>query len=67
MNSTSKISLPLLMLAIVFLSGCQSMTRTGETKAVCSVFPPITYSRNDTPETALQVRQHNAARAVYCK
>ena len=57
------------MLAIPFaLTGCLSTTRTGGTdKAVCSIFPPITYSSGDTPETVTQVRRHNAGYDRYCK
>lgn len=56
------------MLAIPFvLTGCLSTTRTAGTKAVCSIFPPITYSSSDTPETVTQVRRHNAGYDRYCK
>lgn len=66
MNSTSNRSLMLLMLAIASLTGCQTATLTGGTRAVCAVFPPITYSSRDTPETVVQVRKHNAGRDSYC-
>lgn len=51
----------------LILTGCQSTTRTGATDAVCSIFPPITWSSRDTPETIEQVRRHNAGRDSYCK
>jgi hypothetical protein len=34
---------------------------------VCSIFPPITYSSRDTPETIIQVRRHNAGFESYCR
>ncbi len=48
------------------LAGCNT-TRTAETSAVCSIFPPITYSSADTPETVIQIRRHNAGYGSYCK
>lgn len=69
MKSTSRKLPTLLMLGtLCALTGCLSTTRTaGTDKAVCSIFPPITYSRNDTPETVTQVRRHNAGYDRYCK
>lgn len=68
MKSTSRKLPTLLMLGTLFaLTACLSTTRTDGTKAVCSIFPPITYSRNDTPETVTQVRRHNAGYDRYCK
>ncbi len=67
MNRPTRTLLPLVALAMASLTGCQTTTRTGEIKAGCLVFDPITYSRNDTPETAKQVRQHNAAWESLCR
>jgi hypothetical protein len=33
----------------------------------CQAFKPIRYSRKDTPETAQQVREHNAAFDALCR
>ena len=65
-RSTMTISLLPLVLVLAFLPACQTKTNTGATKAVCAVFPPITYSRSDTEETQRQVRQHNAGFDAYC-
>jgi hypothetical protein len=68
MNKVFRTS-PLLgtLAALLTLVGCQTVTHTGATKAVCSVFPPITYSSKDTPETVTQIRRHNAGFDSYCK
>jgi hypothetical protein len=55
------------LLAILLIAGCQTTTHTGATKAVCSIFPPITYSKADTAETITQVRRHNAGYDSYCR
>ena len=69
MKSTSTIWLGLTMLATAsILAGCQTATRTSApTRSVCSLFPPITYSSRDTPETQTQIRRHNAGYDSYCK
>lgn len=66
MSSLSRTWLTLPMLGLLSALTACSTTRTGETKAVCAIFPPITYSSRDTPETIIQVRQHNAGRDSYC-
>jgi len=35
-------------------------------KAACTAFPPISWSRNDTLETQMAVRAHNAAWKAAC-
>lgn len=58
---------PLMMLATVLtLTACQQTTKTAVNSSVCSIFPAITYSVNDTPETAIQIRRHNAGRDQLC-
>lgn len=39
---------------------------TDQTKIACEAFKVITYSRRDTDETIIQVREHNAAWAHLC-
>lgn len=62
-------TLPMLtMLATVsVLTACQTTTPTVATKGACSIFPAITYSSRDTPETVTQIRRHNAGRDTYCE
>ncbi len=69
MKSTSRISLTLLTLVIGcgLLTACKTTSISGIDKSVCSIFPPITYSKTDTPETRLNVRKHNAAFDSYCR
>ena len=57
------------MLAMAFglLTACQTTSTDATKLALCTVFGPITYSSRDTPETTLQIRQHNAAYDSYCK
>lgn len=65
MKST-KAALPVLLSALAMLTGCQSVsTRSAAIDAAgaapfCAVTEPILYSRNDTLQTQLQVREHNA-------
>jgi len=54
------------LLSLMMLTACAG-TRTIATTA-CDAFDPITYSAiKDTPETVIQVRQHNAAWDKLCK
>lgn len=69
----SALTMPLLLVMMLFLAGCQQTltTRTAETERaiagdVCSVWVPRTYSSRDTEETQLEVRANNAARNAYC-
>jgi len=57
------------MLAMLALTGCQSMTHTTATgKAVCAIWQPVTYSASgDTGQTVSEVRASNAKRDAYCK
>ena len=56
------------MLAMLALMGCQSMTPTTATKAVCAIWQPVTYSASgDTGQTVSEVRASNAKRDAYCK
>ena len=45
------------------LTGCQT---TGSVGTDCLVFKPIYWSKDDTLETAKQVREHNAAWKAVC-
>lgn len=69
MRRTWMISLALTTLAIVSIpAGCRTTTPTVAIDAgACSLFPPITWSSRDTPETIIQIRRHNAGRDAYCE
>lgn len=58
--------MPPALATLSVLTACQT-TSTDGTKAVCAIFPPITYSSRDTPETIMQVRRHNAGYESYCR
>lgn len=61
-------AVPMMLVIVSTLAACQTTTNTGATRtAVCSVFPNITWSSQDTAETITQVRRHNAGRDAYCK
>lgn len=51
----------------MMLASCQTMV-SGATKAsgYCTVFKPISWSKNDTLETAKQIREHNAVWKEIC-
>lgn len=49
------------------LAGCLPRTASVVTDTSCSAFTPITWSTRDTPDTILEVRQHNAAWVALCK
>lgn len=57
-------TLPLLLLE---MSSCQTSSSAQEPSAVCTAFPPITWSAQDTAATVLQVKKHNAAWTVLCR
>lgn len=65
-TKSTRATLPVLLGVLATLAGCQTtVTRSGVTDAgrgapFCAVAEPILYSRNDTPETQRQVREHNA-------
>lgn len=57
----------LLMLMLFLLTGCQTMGSAGiNTVGTCTIFKPITWSKQDTLETAKQVVEHNAAWKSVC-
>jgi hypothetical protein len=68
MKSTSR-TLPTLLMLVTLsaLAGCLGTRTVATDKSVCSIFPPITYSSADTPETVVQIRRHNAGYGSYCK
>ena len=48
------------------LSGCQTMASVATEPTMCTVFKPIYWSKDDTLDTAKQVREHNAAWKAVC-
>jgi hypothetical protein len=48
------------------LAACQTTTQTSVIDTSCLAIEPISYSRRDTPETVVQIRQHNAAYKALC-
>lgn len=52
--------------ALSILTACRTEIPTAVTDTSCLAFEPITYSRKDTPITAVQIRQHNAAFNALC-
>lgn len=56
-----------LMMLGAALAACSQTTPIVETSGICSVFPNITYSKNDTPDTVVQIIKHNAGRDRLCK
>lgn len=57
--------LMLLLALATQATGCCKTTATAET--VCSVWRPITWSVNDTPETIAEIKAHNARRNAWCE
>jgi hypothetical protein len=56
-------SIAIAIASALVLAACSKTVDTA-----CTAFQPITYSAAyDTPETATQVRQHNAAWTALCK
>jgi hypothetical protein len=58
------------VLAVLGLSGCLTIngTETIVIDSACEVFGPISYSASqDTPETVIQIRRHNARYLALCK
>lgn len=61
----SKLPSRLVLLTAIglLLASCQTTTPTAATDsaAVCTtIFPKISYSRNDTEQTQVEIREHNA-------
>lgn len=50
-------------ISVVLMAGCQTVPPS----VFCEVAQPITYSRNDTPETRAQIVEHNAAWTELCR
>lgn len=64
--SSSLLLLPLLAIILGLMTACRS-TNTGVTDpAICAIFPPISYSARDEPQTRLEIRRHNAAFDSFC-
>lgn len=57
---------PMLIGATLILGGCATTTATGGTKAVCSVWTPVSWSVADTDQTIREAKANNAARAAWC-
>ena len=57
-----------LVLTLSFLlTGCQTMGSVEiSTAGTCTIFKPITWSKQDTLETAKQIVEHNAAWKSVC-
>lgn len=56
----------LVMLSMFLVTGCSQTMATAETKAVCSVWTSISWSKKDTPLTIVEIKVNNARRAGYC-
>ncbi|MEP1428759.1 MAG: hypothetical protein ABJL64_08840 [Rhizobiaceae bacterium] len=54
------------MLALIVLSNCARMTAFVATDFTCQAFPPIAWSKQDTPDTIAAIKQHNAGWLVLC-
>ena len=74
-RSSGRIRRLMLCAALTLLvSGCQMLAQTTTPTAAtdpltvaCKAFRPVTYSSRDTPQTQLEVRQHNAVYDELCK
>lgn len=55
-----------LMMTSVLLASCQTTASVGTKSVACEAFQPIYWSKDDTLETAKQVRAHNAAWKSLC-
>ena len=59
-----------LMLTILPMAGCTTLTTAGSTRyadSSCEAFRQITYSSSkDTPETVSEIRAHNRAYGAIC-
>ena len=57
----------LVMLSILPLGACSSLTGTVETnEAPCGVWKNVSWSSKDTPQTIIEVKTNNARREGYC-
>lgn len=62
-------TVPTRMLAAVLLTltaGCATTPTSVGSGGVCAQWRGITWSRRDTPETAVEVKGSNARRAAWC-
>lgn len=58
-----------LLVLMPLIASCQTMDineNNSETGWSCLAFLPITWSQSDTPETILQIKEHNAVFAALC-
>ena len=55
-----------MLAATLILAAYQTTIPTSVIDTSCLAMEPITYSRSDTPATAKQIRQHNAAYKALC-
>ncbi len=51
----------------MMLAAGSCTTMTGSSARECLMFDPITWSEGDTPETIIQVKEHNAVWVGRCK
>ena len=51
----------------MMLAAGSCTTMTGSSARECLMFDPITWSEADTPETILQVKEHNTVWVGRCK
>jgi hypothetical protein len=54
-------------LSIFLLSGCATMTGTVGTKAACTVWSDISWSKKDTDQTIAEIKRNNARRDGFCR
>lgn len=52
---------------LLMLPSCNPNTSATDNATACSVFPPITFSKNDTAQTKTQILQHDAVYDAICK
>jgi hypothetical protein len=58
----------LLLVLLLIPPDCATTTASvGTDSVVCSAFEPIRWSKKDTDDTILQVKEHNAAWAAICQ
>lgn len=55
-----------LILVSIVLTSCQTTASAVTSPAMCTVFKPIYWSKDDTLDTAKQVREHNAVWKSVC-
>lgn len=75
-------AIALLLISTLILSGCASMTNSSalqrapaaapkgaidSNKTACGAFGPIYWSRDDSDQTIMQIKSHNAAWTALCR